>query len=59
MLNTPDLEQANGETEVNITDLDAPQTGNIPGSETRRGQVPVLRARLWMRIGLDGLSRRM
>ena len=54
MLNTPDPEQANGETEVTITDLDAPQTGHVPGSATRRGHVPVLPARLWMRIALLG-----
>lgn len=53
-MNTPDPEQVNSETEVKITDLDAPQTGTVPGSETRRGEVPVRRVRLWMRIALLG-----
>lgn len=54
MLNSPDPEQANGETEVNITDLDAPPMGNVPGSETWRGHGPMQHARLWMRIALLG-----
>ena len=51
-MNTPDSENARGDTEVEITDLDAPKTGTIPGSYTRRGQVPSLRERIWMSLAV-------
>jgi outer membrane protein assembly factor BamB len=51
-MNTTDPENAIGDTEVEITDLDAPKTGTIPGSYTRRGQVPSLLERIWMNLAV-------
>lgn len=51
---TPDPEHASkSETEVEITDLDAPpESGKVPGRLTRRSQMSSVRVRAWMRIAV-------
>jgi outer membrane protein assembly factor BamB len=52
-LNTPDAENATGgDAEVEITDLDAPETSKGPGRYTRRRREPSSRGRLWMSIAV-------
>ena len=52
-MNTPDSENATGgDTEVEITDLDAPKTSKVPGRYTRRRREPSPRERAWMSIAV-------
>lgn len=53
MLNTPNSENATGgDAEVEITDLDAPETSKVPERDTRRRREPSPRERVWMSIAV-------